>query len=385
MSRARRVLVRLAVAAALLAAGSLTGAYTLSRVDPDRAEDPASLAEEAALRLRAARSEGAAARAPLNLVHAEDAYAGALLERRRQSHRPAWLRDFRAARAALNESLLRADAAADIARRAARRDRTAATRGVAAGDAALALLAGREELIWLPDTVRHRLQRARTLQAEAHSLLDGGAFREAADRTLAAGVEAGAVTDAVHAATSRFTDEARIREWRSWANEAVAWSRRTGKTAVVVDKDAHVLYVYQQGRVVREYAAELGWNNVGDKRQQGDGATPEGRYIINELKGRGRSRYHKALHLDYPNAGDLAALAALKSAGVVPPTARPGGLIEIHGEGGRGRDWTDGCIALTNAQINWLFARVAVGTPVTIVGSLTGDGLFSQVARSLRR
>jgi murein L,D-transpeptidase YafK len=151
-----------------------------------------------------------------------------------------------------------------------------------------------------------------------------------------------------------------------------------------VDKDAHQVVLYRAGRVHCVYDAELGWNNVGDKRTQGDGATPEGHYRVTEMKSRGRSRYHKALLLDYPNAEDVRNLAALEASGAVPRGTRPGGLIEIHGEGGRGKDWTDGCVAVTNAQMDELFTLVGVGTPVTIVGSRGGDGVFGTLARRLQ-
>ena len=121
------------------------------------------------------------------------------------------------------------------------------------------------------------------------------------------------------------------------------------------------------------------------KLHQGDGATPEGRYKITDKKSRGRSRYYKALLLDYPNREDLRELEALKASGEIPRGTRAGSLIEIHGEGGKGKDWTDGCVAITNDEIDWIFTRVAVGTPVTIVGSQHGEGLFSDVARRLAR
>ena len=136
---------------------------------------------------------------------------------------------------------------------------------------------------------------------------------------------------------------------------------------------------------MRRYDVELGWNNASDKRHQGDGATPEGKYKIVELKGRGRSRYHRALLLDYPNADDLRTLAHLKRDGVVRTGMRAGGLIEIHGAGGRGKDWTDGCLAVTDKEVEELYARVGVGTPVVIVGSGTGAGVFAQLARSVAR
>jgi len=70
----------------------------------------------------------------------------------------------------------------------------------------------------------------------------------------------------------------------------------------------------------------------------------------------------------------------MKRAGQLPRGAALGGLIEIHGEGGRGKDWTKGCVALSNDDIDDLYRKVGVGTPVTIVGG-DGRGVFAQLAR----
>jgi murein L,D-transpeptidase YafK len=162
----------------------------------------------------------------------------------------------------------------------------------------------------------------------------------------------------------------------------VAWSRRTGRAAIVVRKDSHLLTLYRGGRRVRDYRADLGYGSIRDKLVAGDGATPEGRYRITVRKGKGQSIYYKALLLDYPNAEDRVAFARARRSGAVARGASPGGLIEIHGEGGRGKDWTKGCVALTNADIDQLFTRVEVGTPVTIVGSDgTGGALTGLVDR----
>ena len=112
---------------------------------------------------------------------------------------------------------------------------------------------------------------------------------------------------------------------------------------------------------------DLGFNWIADKSRAGDGATPEGRYRI--VSRTTASAYYRALLLDYPNADDRAEFARARRSGDVPRSAGIGGLIEIHGEGGRGRDWTKGCVALANPDMADLFARVSVGTPVTIVGS----------------
>jgi len=378
--------IRRAVLGAFTALAALSaGAAVLLGAHPERREDPAGLVQEAALALRAARGRNAAARAPMTLATAQDLYAEGLLERRRQELRFFLLRDFRRAHDVFQASVERAGAATTLAERSARRDRTRASRALAAADAAVLTLTGTEDRIWMAQPVRQRLLRARSLLKEARAFLDHDAFDDAVARARTAQAEADEVGASLHAATSRFADDARLLTWRAWVAETVAWSRSTGRVAVVVDKDAHRLTVYQAGRVVREYDAELGWNNVGDKLHQGDGATPEGRYKITDKKSGGRSRYYKALLLDYPDRDDLRDLEALKASGEIPRDTRIGGLIEIHGEGGRGKDWTDGCVALTNEHIDWLFTSVAVGTPVTIVGSEHGEGHFSELARRLER
>jgi len=86
-----------------------------------------------------------------------------------------------------------------------------------------------------------------------------------------------------------------------------------------------------------------------------------------------------ALLLDYPNAEDRRRFDEARRAGRVARNASLGGLIEIHGEGGRGRDWTKGCVALSNVEIQDLYSRVAVGTPVTIVGGDGNGGTFTKL------
>jgi len=320
----------------------------------------------------------------VNLALAEDDYAAGLLEQRRQELRFSWRRDFRVARRALEQARMRAGTAVVVSHRSALRENRSAADVLASAETALSALDGAEDRVWMSPSLRSRLQRARTLMAEGDALMAVGAFEPAATQASLAHAEALSIARALRDVASRYTDEANLARWRTWEAETAAWSRRTGKAALVVDKDAHHVAVYRAGRIARVYAAELGWNNIGDKRRQGDGATPEGRYTVSEMKGEGRSRYHKALLLDYPNAEDLRNLETLRRSGAVPRGTRAGGLIEIHGGGGRGRDWTDGCVAVTNAQMDELFRVAGVGTPVVIVGSRSGEGVFSALARSLQ-
>ena len=120
-------------------------------------------------------------------------------------------------------------------------------------------------------------------------------------------------------------------------------------------------------------------------RSQGDRATPEGRYRIVEKKDPGQSIYHRALLLDYPNAADRQHFAAAKRRGEIPRGSGIGGLIEIHGDGGRGQNWTDGCVALANGDMDDLFARVELGTRVTIVRGDGSDGAFSSLLARVKQ
>jgi hypothetical protein len=382
-SRARRRLLAVTTASTLAVASAFAALGLVA--SPERSADPRPLADEVAGVLREARAEGAATRAPTNLAVAEEAYAQGLLETRREELRLRFLRDFRTARRTLEDARAHARSAADLAERAGDREEREARRSLALATVALSRLEGAEDRVWIDPAVRSRLQRARALASEGTSLISSGAYGTALERARQAARESDAVSGSVLEAVARYADAGQIEKWSTWVSETVAWSRRTGKTTVVVDKDAHRVTVYRGGKAIRSFPAELGWNNVGDKRRQGDGATPEGHYKITQVKGRGRSRYYKALLLDYPNAEDKRNLAALVASGAVPKGTRPGGLIEIHGEGGRGKDWTDGCVAVTNAQMDELFSLVATGTPVVIIGSHKGEGVFAEIARRLDR
>src|SRR6185436_16037167 len=147
-------------------------------------------------------------------------------------------------------------------------------------------------------------------------------------------------------------DAGNISVWRKMHADTVAWSKSTGGNAIVVVKDSHRLHVYDGGRRVQSYRAELGYNMFEAKLRSGDGATPEGRYRVMAKKGKGSSTYYKALLLDYPNEQDRARLAQARRAGQVARGASAGSLIEIHGEGGQGKDWTRGCVALSNHDID---------------------------------
>lgn len=159
-------------------------------------------------------------------------------------------------------------------------------------------------------------------------------------------------------------------KWQNWFAATIRLSAQNNNYAFIVDKIKHKGYLYKNGKLTKEYTVELGRNWIGDKLTAGDKATPEGMYKVIKKKAGGDSRYHKAMLINYPNEEDYFHFNSKKRQGLITRNSSIGGLIEIHGNGGKGDDWTSGCIALTDNEIDELFGRIPVGTPVTIVGSM---------------
>jgi len=158
--------------------------------------------------------------------------------------------------------------------------------------------------------------------------------------------------------------------WKKWADRTISESRQNNSYSIIIDKFARKCLIYFAGVKKYEYHVELGRNWVGDKKEKGDKKTPEGMYRITRKFGSNKTKYHKALLIDYPNANDLQEFRNEIAKGTLPRNAKIGSLIEIHGDGGRGIDWTEGCIALTNSEMDVVFKIAGEGTPVTIVGSM---------------
>ena len=136
-----------------------------------------------------------------------------------------------------------------------------------------------------------------------------------------------------------------------------------GADFVLVDKSERRLWLYRDGEVIRSFGGlQYGDAPLGHKQFEGDERTPEGRYVIDY--GNPDSAYHLSLHISYPNAADRAFAEAQGKS--------PGGLIFIHGQPNALQaervpgDWTDGCIALSNAEIEELWMLVPDGTPIEI-------------------
>jgi hypothetical protein len=158
--------------------------------------------------------------------------------------------------------------------------------------------------------------------------------------------------------------------WKKWGDETISWSKSKKATAILIDKLAHKCFVYKDGKLRYEFQIELGSNWIGDKRYRGDKATPEGKYHITKKKNHRETKYYKALLIDYPNDEDQQRYRSEIKNGTISGNRSIGNLIEIHGDGGQGINWTDGCIALTNNEMDKIYGLAGVGTPVTIVGSL---------------
>ncbi len=157
--------------------------------------------------------------------------------------------------------------------------------------------------------------------------------------------------------------------WNKQVLEAIALSARNRSTVVIVDKLAHRCQVYQSGTLKKEFPSEFGSNWLIQKYYKGDKATPEGTYRITHKKDKRKTIYYKALLLNYPNDEDRVRFRNNVASGKIAGSHEIGGLIEIHGHGGKGVDWTNGCIALSNNDMDIIFSMVSVNTPVVIVGS----------------
>lgn len=141
---------------------------------------------------------------------------------------------------------------------------------------------------------------------------------------------------------------------------------------IVVVKSTRTMTLISDGKVLKTYKVALSREPVGAKERAGDHKVPEGEYVVDSKVP--HSRFHLALHISYPNVADRERAREL---GV-----KPGGSIEIHGLPSKYAwlgsvqhyvDWTDGCIAVTNSEIEEIYKLVPVGTPVEILAEPKAD------------
>jgi murein L,D-transpeptidase YafK len=147
-------------------------------------------------------------------------------------------------------------------------------------------------------------------------------------------------------------------------------------------KTQHEMWLQDGDRILRKFTVALGREPTAGKVMRGDGRTPQGRYYVCEK--RPQSRFHRFLAISYPNIDDAerafaehlitadewADIFVANVRQTQPPWSTPlGGDVGIHGYGGRrpiAADWTKGCIAVSDADIDYLYDRVPLGTPVII-------------------
>ena len=178
----------------------------------------------------------------------------------------------------------------------------------------------------------------------------------------------------------RYASPDRIAQWQRMARETIEWSKKHRTSAIIISKAERSLTLYRSGQKLLSYPVRLGFNGIKEKRYQGDGATPEGRYRIAGKRGRGQTQFYRALLLDYPNQEDRRRFLTDRKKGKIPALRDIGGQIEIHGVDNELMAQTLGCVMLENPQMAALFDRVDSGTPVTIVGALLEH---NSVARAL--
>ncbi len=134
---------------------------------------------------------------------------------------------------------------------------------------------------------------------------------------------------------------------------------------VVVLKKERRLQLLNGGKIIKSYKVALGGNPVGPKTRQGDHKTPEGMYILDSRNA--HSQFYKSIHISYPNVRDRAAAR--------DSHVSPGGDVFVHGlpngykwvgAAHRLKDWTDGCIAVTDEEMDEIWSGVPDGTPIEI-------------------
>ena len=147
----------------------------------------------------------------------------------------------------------------------------------------------------------------------------------------------------------------------SWTAD-LPFDPKTKADRVIVLKSERKLLLMKNDQVVKTYRISLGGNPMGRKTWRGDSKTPEGEYVLDRRNE--KSYFYRSIHISYPNVDDV---ARAKRLGV-----SPGGDVFIHGVPPQNRehtmppDWTDGCIAVTNQEMDEIWRAVADGTHIVI-------------------
>ncbi len=220
------------------------------------------------------------------------------------------------------------------------------------------------------DAVRKALSQAEIKLGGMEMMARDGRPEEAAELLRAAAGFVSAAEGEIVRLLERYRDAREQKRWKRLADETVAESKARGTTVIVVSKLERTLTIYRKGSAAAVFDIGLGKNGLSDKLYQGDEATPEGRYRV--VRKYPDTPFYKALLINYPNAEDLRDFAEARRKGLVEGRTDAGGAIEIHG-GGKNK-LTQGCVGLENKDMDEVYRIAEVGTPVTIVGTLSVEG-----------
>jgi murein L,D-transpeptidase YafK len=177
--------------------------------------------------------------------------------------------------------------------------------------------------------------------------------------------------------TNSFTDDANFehrvlinrQKWEGWISDAIQHSKNRNTTVLIIDKQEHTCFVIDNGTLVQDLLIEMGVNHLNDKNRKNDYATPEGSYYISSKKEGAESNNHKTILLNFPNNEDKVRFEKAFQNKEITDLDVLTYKLSIHGNGGKGYNWTDGSIALSNKNVDILYSKVKIGSRVVIVGA----------------
>jgi murein L,D-transpeptidase YafK len=159
------------------------------------------------------------------------------------------------------------------------------------------------------------------------------------------------------------------------------YSKEQNNYSIIIDKSDRRLYLYKDGILDTSFVAEFGFSYLEDKERKDDGKTPDGKFAIGLKNPEGWTPFYKSLMINYPDSqrvyGGLKKgvidkatknrlLNSLSQGKMPEQDTGLGGEICIHGSGGRNKDWTGGCVAVTNSDMDYIYPKAKIGTKVTI-------------------
>jgi len=298
----------------------------------------------------------------------EEKYETAMKWWNEENRKAIFLRNYRNTKSLAEESFMAALVAREDAIVASSRERSALKTRLERTKSQISYFQDIFENLPVDRSLREDNSKGRLYFAEAEMAYKEGHFSLSDDRLK----ESNRYLTSSYTGAKKMLEEyfVNLSSWSDLTRQTISGTRGNNSKAILVDKFDRKCYVYSKGEIIEQFNIDLGSNWMGDKNEKGDRATPEGIYRITRMKSGSETKYYKALLLDYPNKDDKERFKIAKMKGLLAKNSEIGGMIEIHGKGGTGIDWTDGCIALTNPDMDSLYSLCKVGTIVTIVGSV---------------